>query len=129
MTATVRTLSPATMATPGAHYHHVAVAAGLVFVAGQLPITPDGRKLTDAPFEEQAQQVLSNVRAALEGAGSSVAQLVQVRVYVTDIQHWPSFNALYAQWAGDHRPARAVVPVPVLHHGLLLEMEAVAALA
>ena len=129
MHAPVRTLSPATLALPGGHYHHVAVAAGLVFVAGQLPITPDGHKLTGAPFEEQAQQVLSNVRAALEAAGSSVAQLVQVRVYVTDINHWPAFNALYARWAGEHRPARAVVPVPALHHGLLLEVEAVAALA
>ncbi len=117
------------MAAPSGHYSHSAAAAGLVFIAGQLPITADGHKLSDAPFDVQAHQVLSNVRAALEGAGSSVAQLVQVHVYVTDIQNWPLFNTLYAAWAGDHRPARAVVPVPELHHGLLLEMEAVAVVA
>ena len=124
-----RTVNPATMAAPGGHYSHAAVAGGLVFVAGQLPIAPDGRKLGDAPFETQARQVLANVQAALEGAGSSVEQLVQVRVYLADLGHWPAFNALYADWIGAHRPARAVVPVPALHYGMLLEVEAVAAVA
>ncbi|MDE2611888.1 MAG: RidA family protein [Burkholderiales bacterium] len=122
-------IDPPTMAPPGGHYSHAAVAGGLVFVAGQLPIARDGRKLGDEPFEVQARQVLANVQAALEGAGSSVAQLVQVRVYLTDLDRWPAFNALYAAWVGTHRPARAVVPVPALHFGLLLEVEAVAALA
>ena len=125
----VTTLNPRTLAAPGGHYSHAAVAGGLVFVAGQLPIAPDGRKLGDQPFELQARQVLANVRAALEGAGSSLDRLVQVRVYLADLAHWPAFNILYAEWIGAHRPARAVVPVPALHFGLLLEVEAVAALA
>jgi enamine deaminase RidA (YjgF/YER057c/UK114 family) len=66
------------------------------------------------------------VAAALRAAGSSPQQLVQVRVYITDIALWPEFNALYASWIGAHRPARAVVPVPQLHHGLKIEVEAVA---
>ena len=45
---------------------------------------------------------------------------------MTDIALWPAFNAIYAAWAGASRPARAVVPVPMLHHGLLIEIEAVA---
>jgi len=114
------------MAEPGGHYSHAVVAGGFVFVAGQLPITADGRKLTGEPFEVQARQVLANVQAAVEAAGSSLPRLVQVRVYVTDVAHWPAFNTLYAQWLGDHRPARAVVPVPALHFGLLVEVEAVA---
>ncbi len=125
----VRTLNPPTMAPPGGHYSHAAVAGRLVFVAGQLPIAPDGRKLADEPFEAQARQVLANVQAALEDSGSSVGRLVQVRVYLVDLSHWPAFNALYAEWIGAHRPARAVVPVPALHFGFLLEVEAVGALA
>lgn len=121
-----QTFAPPTLAAPGGHYSHAVRAGGFVFVAGQLPIRPDGTRLTGAPFDDQARQVLANVRAALEAAGSSVPRLVQVRVYVTDIAHWPAFNALYAPWAGEHRPARAVVPVPELHHGLLIEVEAVA---
>ena len=118
--------NPATMATPGGHYSHAVAGNGFVFVSGQLPIAPDGAKLNDAPFERQARQVLDNVAAALEAAGSSVNRLVQVRVYVTDIQSWPAFNSLYAAWAGSARPARAVVPVPELHFGFKIEIEAIA---
>ena len=124
---TIQRLNPGTLAAPGGHYSHAVVAGGLVFVSGQLPIMPSGEKLNQAPFNEQARQVLANVTAALAAAGSGVAQLVQVRVYVTDMAHWPAFNTLYADWAGSHRPARAVVPVPSLHHGFLIEIEAVAA--
>jgi reactive intermediate/imine deaminase len=118
--------NPAGMARPGGHYCHAVAANGFVFVAGQLPIKPDGTRLNTAPFEEQAQQVLHNVATALAGAGSSIDRLVQVRVYVTDIETWPAFNALYAEWAGSARPARAVVPVPDLHYGFKIEIEAVA---
>jgi reactive intermediate/imine deaminase len=121
-------IKPAALATPGGHYSHAVVANGMVFVSGQLPIDASGKKLVGASFEDQARQVLANVAGALEAAGSGVASLVQVRVYVTDIAHWPAFDAIYAAWAGASRPTRAVVPVPMLHHGLLIEIEAVATL-
>jgi 2-iminobutanoate/2-iminopropanoate deaminase len=117
---------PDDLPRPGGHYSHAVRAGGFVFVAGQLPVAPDGRKLNDEPFEAQAHQVLANVAAALRSAGSSIDRLVQVRVYVTDIEDWPAFNALYATWAGDARPARAVVPVPRLHYGFRIEIEATA---
>ena len=126
MAGDIAAINPATMAAPGGHYSHAVEAGGFVFVSGQLPIAPDGTRLNDAPFERQAQQVLDNIAAALAGAGSSVSRLVQVRVYVTDIQSWPAFNTLYAAWAGSARPARAVVPVPELHYGFKIEAEAVA---
>jgi reactive intermediate/imine deaminase len=112
------------MAPPGGHYSHAVTANGFVFVSGELPIAPDGTKLTEAPFEQQAQQVLDNVALALKGAGSSVDKLTQVRVYVTDIADWPAFNALYAKWTGNTRPARCVGPVP--HYAFKIELEAVA---
>lgn len=119
-------VNPATMAAPGGHYSHSVCAGGFVFVSGQLPIAPDGTKLNEAPFEQQAQQVLANVAYALRAAGSSIEALTQVRVYVTDIASWPAFNTIYAAWAGAARPARAVVPVPALHYGFKIEVEAVA---
>lgn len=118
--------NPDTLAQPGGHYTHAVTANGFVFIAGQLPIAPDGNKFVDATFEHQAQQVLDNIAAALQGAGSAVGRLVQVRVYVTDIKQWPAFNAIYAKWIGTSRPARAVVPVPELHFGFKIEVEAVA---
>ena len=126
MLGEIRITSPDGMAAPGGHYSHAATAGGFVFVSGQLPIAADGRKLNDAPFEMQAKQALANVTSALTAAGSSVSKLVQVRVYVTDIASWPAFNTLYAEWAGAARPARCVVPVPELHYGFKIEVEAVA---
>ena len=111
---------------PAGHYSHAVIANGFVFVSGQLPIAPGGAPAADAPFEQQARQALANVGTVLRAAGSSVDRLVQVRVYIDDIANWPAFNALYAQWAGSCRPARAVVPTGALHHGLQVEVEAVA---
>lgn len=127
MDKTVDTIfAPSGMAPPRGHYSHATRGAGLVFVSGQLPVAQDGQVLHDAAFDVQCRQVLANVAAALLGAGSSIQQLLQVRVYITDIALWPQFNEMYAQWAGDAKPARAVVPVPMLHYGCLLEVEATA---
>lgn len=119
-------VDPPGLRAPGGHYSHAVVANGFVFVSGQLPITPEGVKLTGAPFDAQVEQVLANVEAVLIGAGSSVAQLAQVRVYLDSIDNWPAFNAIYARWAGSARPARAIVPTGPLHFGLQVEVEAVA---
>ena len=129
----VRAVNPTAMARPGGAYSHATVAGGLVFVSGQLPIAPDGTKLNTEPFDVQARAVLANVRNALEGAGSSVKRLAHVRVYITDVANWAAFNSIYEEWLDgsvEHaaqRPARAVVPVPTLHHGFLVEIEATAA--
>jgi 2-iminobutanoate/2-iminopropanoate deaminase len=114
------------ISAPAGHYSHVCIAAGQVFVSGQLPIDPNGTPLTGKPFEVQARQVLANLEACLEVAGVGKERLVQVRVYVTDIKDWPVFNAIYAEWIGQYRPARAVAGVSELHFGLDVEVEAVA---
>ena len=112
----------------GGHYSQAIKHGELVFVSGLLPILPNGRKLTGAPFEEQAAAVLQNLDSIVAAAGSSLSKLVQVRVYITDIGNWGKFNELYAAALGTHKPARAVVPVPALHFGVLLEVEAIASL-
>jgi 2-iminobutanoate/2-iminopropanoate deaminase len=111
---------------PAGHYSHTCTAAGLVFVSGQLPIDMDGRPMSDQPFERQVEQVLANVDACLEAAGTNRSRLLQVRVYVTDMKLWSAFNQIYANWIGDCRPARAVAGVASLHHELLLEIEGIA---
>jgi len=113
-------------APPGGHYSHAAAAGGFVFVSGQLPIRPDGTKATELSFGEQSRLALANLKAALGAAGARVEDVVKVTVYVTSIEHWPDFNAAYAEMFGDHRPARAVIPCGPLHYGLALEVEAVA---
>jgi reactive intermediate/imine deaminase len=118
-------VNPSNMAPPGGHYSHASIASGLMFVSGQLPITASGKLLNEASFEEQVNQTLLNVKTVLEAAGSSVAQLVQVRVFITSIGNWAAFNQIYKEWAGQSFPARAVVPVPELHYGFSIEVEAV----
>lgn len=121
-----------TITTPAApiargHYSQAVVHAGLVYVAGQLPIVPDAPERRLAGFEEQARQVLDNVAAILEAADSGLDHVLKATVYIADIAHWPAFNALYAERFGAHRPARTVVPVAGLHYGYLVEMDVVAA--
>jgi reactive intermediate/imine deaminase len=112
---------------PVGHYSQAVQVNGFVFVSGLLPVTAAGEKLTATPFAAQVQQVFANMDGVLVAAGTDKTKLVQVRVYLTDIANWPAFNTLYAAWLGNHRPARCVVPVPELHYGLALEVEAVAA--
>ncbi len=110
------------------HYSQAIVHGELVYVAGQLPIDPRSpdKRLTD--FEAQARQVIGNVLAIVEAAGSSADRIVRTTVYIADVAHWPAFNAVYAELLGTHRPARTVVPVAQLHYGYLVEMDAIAAL-
>lgn len=64
--------------------------------------------------------------ATLKAAGVTRDDLVQVRVFVSDIEHWPIFNGLYAEWIGAHKPARAVAESASLHYGSAVEVEAIA---
>ena len=114
--------------TARGHYSQAMVHAGLVYVAGQLPIVPGDPERRLEGFEAQAEQVIANVKAILEAAGSDAAHVLRATVYIADVAHWPAFNAIYARHFGDHRPARTVVPVPHLHYGYLVEMDAIAAL-
>ena len=113
---------------PAGHYSQAVVYGGLVFVAGQLPHDVDSPGRPPGEVEEQTERALRNVEAILEAAGSGLDRLLSVTVYVTDVSLWPRVNAAYARVLGTHRPARAVVPVKELHHGYLVEVQAVAAL-
>ena len=114
---------------PAGHYAQAIVHDGLVYVSGQLPIDPQTGERCTGSIEEQAERALRNVAAILEAAGSRTDRVLKTTVYVSDIRLWGRVNAVYAAFFGDHRPARAVVPTRELHYGLLVEIEAVAALA
>jgi reactive intermediate/imine deaminase len=113
-------------AAPGGHYSQAIAHGGVLYVSGQLPVRANGEHSADQPFEVQASIALDNLMAILREAGLSPGDLLKVTVYVVGIEHWPAFDRLYPHYLGEHRPARAVVPVPVLHHGYLIEIEAVA---
>jgi len=113
---------------PAGHYSQAVVHGGLVFVAGQLPVEPGSADRHPGPIEQQTEQVLRNVAAILEAAGSGLEHLLQVTIYVADMAYWPVVNEVYARLLGSHRPARAVVPVRELHYGYGVEVQCIAAL-
>ena len=114
--------------TPGGHYSQAVVHNGLVYVSGQLPIDPKTGEKKLGSIEEQTEQTLENIRAILQAAGSDLNRVLKMTVYVSDISLWGKVNEVYARVMGDHRPARAVVPVKDLHHGFQIEIEAIAGL-
>ena len=114
---------------PAGHYSQAIVHNGLIYVAGQLPIDPSTGEKKLGPIEEQTEQVLANIRAILQAAGSDLDRVLKTTVYISDIGLWGKVNEVYARVLGEHRPARAVVPVKELHHGFQIEIEAVAALS
>ena len=123
----IETVSTAGAPRPAGHYSQATVHDGLLFVAGQLGVLPDGTHRPEASFETQAQQALENVLAIVRAGGSAPERVLKVNVYIVGVEHWPAFNKVYAEAFGDARPARAVIPVPELHHGYLVEIDAIAA--
>lgn len=114
-------------APPGGHYSQAIVANGQIFVSGQLPVGRDGGHEVAAPFESQARRALESMLAIVEAGGGRRETILKVTAYLVGIENWPTFNAIYAQMLGDTRPARSIVPVPALHFGYLVEVDAIAA--
>ena len=112
---------------PGGHYSQAIVHNGLVYVSGQLAVDPETGERRLGSTEEQTEQALRNVAAVLEAAGSGIDLVLKTTVYVSDIELWGQVNEVYAEFFGEHRPARAVVPTRDLHYGFQVEIEAVAA--
>ena len=111
---------------PGGHYSQATVYNGLVFVAGQLSILPNGEHKFGS-IEDQTEQALRNVHEILKAAGSDWDRVLKINISVADINLWDGVNKVYSRVLGEHRPARAVIPTGKLHYEFLIEIEAVAA--
>jgi 2-iminobutanoate/2-iminopropanoate deaminase len=124
----MRAVSTQAAPEPAGHYSQAVVDGGFVFVAGQLPIDPATGAIAGGPDDIAAQtrQVLRNVDAILRAAGSGLERLVSVTVFVTSRSQWKAVDQVYAEMLGAHRPARAVIPVPELRPGCLIEVQAIA---
>lgn len=111
---------------PAGHYAQAVRAGDFLYVSGQLPIVPGSSSRVVGSIEEQARQAFANLKAVLEAAGSGMDKVVKTTVYIADITLWDAVNAIYAEFFGDHTPARSIVPTRELHFGYQLEVEAVA---
>ena len=112
---------------PAGHYSPGIIHNGLVYVSGQLPIDLVTHEPFTGAIEEQTELALRNVEAVLHAADSDLQHVLQMTIYVSDMELWGKVNASYARVMGDHRPARAMIPVKDLHFGTKIEIQAIAA--
>ena len=114
---------------PRGHYSQAVQIGNLLFVSGQLPIDRHGN-LVQGTVAQETAQALENIRAIVEAAEGTIADIVQCTVYISDLVHWAEVNGIYGAFFSEVPvlPARAVVPVKEMHYGAHIEIQAVAVL-
>jgi 2-iminobutanoate/2-iminopropanoate deaminase len=109
-------------------YTQAILLDGLVFTAGQVAISPTTHKLVEGGIEEQTRQVLDNVKAVLEAAGTSLDNVVKTTVFLTYMGNFAAMNSIYAEYfSAEPPPARSTVQGAGLPLGAMIEIECVAA--
>jgi 2-iminobutanoate/2-iminopropanoate deaminase len=112
---------------PKGHYSSAVVHNGLVFVSGQLPRNAVTGEVETGAIELQTELALRNVEDILVAANSDLNHVLQFTIYVSEMELWDKVNEVYARILGEHKPARAIVPVKDLHFGTKIEIQAIAA--
>ncbi|PSQ39455.1 reactive intermediate/imine deaminase, partial [Halobacteriales archaeon SW_12_71_31] len=107
-------------------YNQATATDGLVYTAGQVAITPDGRHLDDRSVERQTRQVLDNLESVLGAADCSTGDVLKTTVFLGDIEDYDAVNDVYAEFFDDEPPARSAVAVADLPASFDVEIEAVA---
>jgi 2-iminobutanoate/2-iminopropanoate deaminase len=110
----------------GAPYNQAIRVGDLVFVAGQLGIVLETSELAGPSVEEQTEQIMRNLGAILEAAGSGLDKLVKTTVFLIDLGDFNDMNGVYARHVGDRPPARSTIGISQLPSGARVEIEAIA---
>jgi len=113
---------------PAGAYSQAVRTGATLYISGQLPIRSDKAELADMSFAGQARQAIANLLAILDAADGTPADLCRVTAYIVGVENWPEFNRIYGEMLGGACPARSVVPVPELHYGYVVEVDAIATL-
>ncbi|KAH3902764.1 probable Protein MMF1, mitochondrial [Saccharomycodes ludwigii] len=110
---------------PAASYSQAIKVNNLIFVSGQIPMTPENKPV-EGTVSDKAEQVIQNVKNILEAGNSGLENVVKVNIFLADIKDFGEFNGVYAKYFNTHKPARSCVAVKDLPLGVALEMEAIA---
>jgi len=97
-----------------------------VFTAGQIPLDPASGRMVEGGIEEQTERVLENLKAILEAAGSSLSRVVRTTCFLANLEDFPAFNRIYAQYFGENPPPRTTVQAARLPAGALVEIDCIA---
>jgi len=109
-------------------YSQAVKANGLVFTSGQIALDPGTGNIVEGDFAAQARRVFENLKAVLGAARTDFSHVLKATVYLTDLANFQTLNAIYAEYFGDHKPARTTVGVSQLPRGSQLEIDLVAVL-
>jgi len=108
-------------------YSQGVVVDSLLFTSGQIALTPDGsEEVLYQDIEAQTKQVLNNLKAVIEAAGSSLDKVVKTTIFLANMEDFAKVNAIYANFFGEHKPSRSTVAVKSLPKNALIEIEAIA---
>ena len=107
-------------------YSQAVKVGNLVFTAGQVALDPQTGKMVEGDVTAQAEQVLKNLTAVLQAAGSSLDQVVKATVFLADMNDYAAVNAVYGRYLGTEPPARSAVQVAGLPLGARVEIELIA---
>lgn len=110
----------------GAPYSQAIRWGELVFVSGQLAVDPESGEMVGGGIAEQTDQVMQNLQAILEEAGSSLKQILKTTIFLADLGDFGAMNEVYGRHLGHQPPARATVQVGALPSGALVEIDAIA---
>ena len=110
-------------------YSQAIKVGNTVYFSGQIPLKPDTMELVTGDMRAQIRQVFENLKAVAEAAGGTLADLVKLNVYLTDLAHFPLVNEVMANYIPEPYPARAAVGVAALPKGAQVEMDAIMELA
>lgn len=108
-------------------YSQAIVHNGMVYCSGQISLTAAGEGPIGDTVEEQTVQVMKNVKAVLQAAGTEISRVVKTTIFLTDMNDFAAVNKVYGEAFGDHRPARSTVAVSALPKGVKVEIEVMAA--
>lgn len=122
----MKTISTANAPAAIGPYAQGNIAGGLLFASGQIPLDPETGEIVGSTIEEQTAQVMKNVAAILEAAGTDFDHVVKTTCFLNDMNDFTAFNAEYAKSFGEVRPARSAVAVEKLPKGALVEVEVIA---
>ena len=114
------------LSSPAGHYSKAVCSGDLIFTAGHLPERASEGAHERLSFDEQVRSAFNGLFATLAASGAGPGDVVKVTCYVVGVERWGEFNRLFAAAFGEHRPARTVLPVPELHYGCRVELEAIA---
>jgi len=106
-------------------YSQAIRAGDTVYLSGQIPLVPDTMELVDGDMEAQIRRVFDNLQAVARAAGGSLADLVKLNVFLTDLGYFPLVNHVMAEYFHEPYPARAAIGVASLPRGAAVEMDAV----